>query len=171
MKTKLCLSCAGALLLAYAVVRFSARREPPTASKDKVAAHGPVAGAQGATANSAANSGRFPHRPGVPTSDVPRPEASPDEVEQFLIDLLGLLGRGGPEQRQAQIAQFVDGQDVAVLRDLLGDEKSVLAVPEDVSQAILKRLARADAPWTGDYLQAMPASTFRHELLGTVMAQ
>jgi hypothetical protein len=93
-----------------------------------------------------------------------------------VAELIGHLGRSDPEQRRSRIEGFVAGHEVAELQDMLlsdalADEKSALALPEDVSQAMLRRLARDDAPWTGDYLQVMHAGTFRGELLGTVMAE
>jgi len=93
-----------------------------------------------------------------------------------VAELLARLGRSEPEQGLALIRRFVAGCDVDELKDMLlsdalSDAKSALALPEEVSQAMLRRLAREDAPWTGDFLQALPEGSFRGELLGTVMVE
>lgn len=61
--------------------------------------------------------------------------------------------------------------ELPLLRYLLEDEEALARLPEDVFRMMLRRLAGADAPWTGDYLQFMLAGSFRAELTGTAMAR
>ncbi|MDP3070203.1 MAG: hypothetical protein Q8N18_07940 [Opitutaceae bacterium] len=155
----------------YAIVRLGAWRDSAATARNVVSARAPIHLAPAAMAATAADGAKILRRPTATAADVLRPAARPGEVDQFWVDLLELLGRSEPDQRQTQIEQLVDGQDVATLRDLLAEEKSALALPDDVAQTMLKRLARADAPWTGDYLRSLPAGAFRSELLGAVLAQ
>lgn len=77
---------------------------------------------------------------------------------------------------RSAIAQFVAECDVVELQDMLlndalAEEDTGPVLPEDVAQVMLRRLAREESAWTGDYLQMLPADTFRGELLGTVAAE
>lgn len=98
------------------------------------------------------------------------------ESEISLAGLLHQLGWSDNPQRQELIQRFVASHDISELEDMLLDRalgvtNAAQALPEDVSAAMLRRLAREDAPWTGDYLQIMPDSALRGELLGTAMAE
>ena len=75
------------------------------------------------------------------------------------------------EERTARIEQFIAMQSISRLRELpqYTDFASLL-LPE-VAQSILRRLAHEDASWTREYVQTMPESQFRTELLGIMLAQ
>lgn len=103
---------------------------------------------------------------------APDAAASPRlPIGPMLTDVLARLGWSDAEQRRAEIEKFVAGSDGDKLKDLLGDETSTAALPEDLAQAMLRRLAREDGPWISAFLPAMPEGTFRGELLGTAMVE
>jgi len=169
MRTKPLLLCTGALLL-LAAGRFLVRPDAVRPS-----AQGETTAAAPAMHWSRSPAARL-ERSGPPgPADIP-PDRPRWETTLRVSELLARLGPRDPAQRAAEIARFVAEQDPAgledlLVNDLLADAPSGPALPEDVAQAMLRRVARADAAWTADFLQTLPADTFRGELLGTTMVE
>jgi hypothetical protein len=170
MKPQSILAGAGALLLLLAAGLFLAR---PDAARPAIQSETTTAAsARHPSKGSAAKLEQIR----LPGSLRTVPDQFPRETARLTEDLLARLKLCDPAQRAAEIARFVAEQDTAGLEDMLvadalADTKSGPALPEDVSQAMLRRVAREDAAWTADYLQILPADTFRGELLGTTMVE
>lgn len=172
MKTKThFLVAAVALLLAIALVRHVSRWDTPAEAAREGAAATPAVSPHGTVRGAEVLRAKLPKALREATPPVRRREPGTSVAE-----LMRQPGWFDSQQRQELIQRFVASHDVAELEDMLmdkalGEAKPVQALPEDVSEAILRRLAREDAPWTGDFLLIMPDSSLRGELLGTVMAE
>jgi hypothetical protein len=165
MKTKPYLLGLALLVLASLLLRFGGAFGPSAVGGGRSVAADPVAHQMAPIIRGAAHAaGQMPAAPaGLALSR--------EEKNTLVTGLLARLGRCDEAQRNAEIRKFVTGCDVAELEDMLDDESSTAALPEDLAQAMLRRLAREDGPWIGDFLRAMPAGTFRGELLGTAMVE
>jgi hypothetical protein len=97
--------------------------------------------------------------------------AWPDDTNNPLSELLALMGKLPSSDWPAQLEQFFAGQSSTVLKKLLMDDELSEALPSEVLQAVIRQLAMIDAPWAGDYVEAMPHGSLRAELLATLMAQ
>ena len=97
--------------------------------------------------------------------------AQPHHTEQFMAHFQMALRNSRSEERTARIEQFIAMQSISRLRELPQCTDFASLLPPEVAQSILRRLAHADASWTREYVQTMPESQFRTELLGIMLAQ
>lgn len=97
--------------------------------------------------------------------------AQPADTERLMSDLLPVLQNSRPEERAARVEQFIAMQSLSGLRELLQDAVFASLLPPEVAQSMLRRLVQEDAPGTREYVQTMPESRFRTELLGIMLAQ
>ncbi|MBI3191665.1 MAG: hypothetical protein HYZ36_03290, partial [Pedosphaera parvula] len=165
MNAKHFLSGLAVLVLASLLIRFGGVFGPAVAGHEHIAPAAPTVGHQ-APINRVVSHVAEQGLVSLVGPAVPRVDHG-----AVVAGLMARLGRCDENQRQAEIQKFVTECDVAELEGMLDDGTLTETLPEDLAQAMLRRLAREDGPWIGDFLQGMPAGVFRGELLGTAMVE
>lgn len=153
----------GALILAYACIRYGSLFSGPVITGPDAAGEFLAIGAVSSTQE---------HRSPPVLAKARHDEfAKPNDSVRLLMELVRLLEGCRPEDRASRIEEFLDGKNTDALHEMLKDDGSLRILPDDLLQSMLLHLARVDAAGAGAYLCRLPEHRLHSELLSSVLTQ